>query len=286
MRRLPRAFVPAALLSAVAQCNGAVVPRLSPDGECDYNAPFGSPEVVLGLREIGTERSWGEHGAALSTDELEIYYDKVNNDPGVRYTASLYTARRSHRGAEWSTPERLTGVRVDWWARNPQLSPDGLTLYFARYPANAGPSRYYLLRRASKDAPFNSAPVALPLVPDASRPFFSADGRSIYYNLPPAKDGTSAIVRREWDGTNWTGDAVEVLHDGTGPIVSPDELQIFSSNRWTSLAYASRRAVTEAFDQPRAVEEITGSPTWTSANGCRIYLVTTGTTVVVAQRGR
>ena len=284
MRLFPRAFVPAALLSAFAQCGGAVVPRLSPDGECDYNASFGSAEVVLGLREIGTEWSWGTHGATLSVDELEIYFDKLNMDPGVKSTASLYTARRSQRGDEWSTPERLPGVPLEWWAWNPQLSPDGLTLYFARYPDNAGPSRYYLLRRASKDAPFKSAPVALPLVPEASRPFFSADGRSVYYTLPLAKDNTTAIVRREWDGTNWTGEPQELIQDGARPIVSADELHLYYANNGER-RYATRSSTTEPFGDVGSLPEVNESPVWLSPNACRLYLAPAAQ-ILVVQRGR
>lgn len=274
------------LAQVVSHCGGTVA-RLSPDGECDYNKPFGPREVVLTGRETPNGIVGDGHGASLSRDELDIYFDANQASPAR--TSGIFVARRSSRTSVWSTPRRIDAVPSDWWAWDPKISTDGLTLYFTEGAPLVLRKRYHALKRSTTEEAFAGPPIALSTLPADSAPLVSPDGRSVYY-LDDTHLDAVAIVRRAWDGEAWTGEP-EVQVRGGPPVVSIDEAQIYFP-RAHQLYYASRAGSSGPFGPEEAVAELGDAlPLAVSSNACRLYFATneynrTSSKIFVAQRGR
>ncbi len=82
--------------------------------------PFGTPQL-LAL----SDPSFDDDDPCLTRDQLEIFFDSNrdgNND--------LFSARRSAITEPWSTPVPITAVNSAAIEEHPQISGDGLTLYF------------------------------------------------------------------------------------------------------------------------------------------------------------
>jgi hypothetical protein len=108
--------------------------------------PFSTPTVVTGLAAADTD----VHGTSLTQDELEIYFSCARKGEASFH---IWTSTRASRDAAWNTatmPNELLGTDDDV---DPDVSWDGLTLYFASNRSSAG-FGLYVAQRTARDQPW------------------------------------------------------------------------------------------------------------------------------------
>ncbi len=104
--------------------------------------PFSTPTVVTLLPNNTTDI----HGTSLTQDELEIYFSCAAQGEASFH---IWSSTRTAKDALWTTATMvndITGIGND---HDPDVSPDGLTLYFASDRAGAG-YQLYVSRRIAK----------------------------------------------------------------------------------------------------------------------------------------
>jgi Tol biopolymer transport system component len=114
--------------------------------------PWQSP-VNLGPTVNSSE---GEASPSISTDGLELYFDSGPRRPGGQGDADLWVTRRATRSAPWRPPENLGPVvNSPHGDSTPQLSRDGLTLYFSSWrPSGFGNRDLWATTRRSLTEPW------------------------------------------------------------------------------------------------------------------------------------
>jgi hypothetical protein len=104
--------------------------------------PFSAPTVVTLLANNTTDI----HGTSLTQDELEIYFSCAGQGEASFH---IWSSTRTAKNAAWITAtmvNEITGIGND---HDPDVSPNGLTLYFASDRAGAG-YQLYVSRRIAK----------------------------------------------------------------------------------------------------------------------------------------
>ena len=131
-----------------------------------------------------------EGAPCLSANGLELYF--VSDRPGGSGTLDIWVTKRKSKDDSWDTPVNLgPTVNSSAWENQPNISADGLSLYFSEVTGTRGRSGsmgeadIWVTKRKSKNEPWG-APVNLgPTVngPDSeAAPSISTDGLSIYFN--------------------------------------------------------------------------------------------------------
>lgn len=113
---------------------------------------------------------------------------------------NLFEVRRSDPTAPWGTPMLMTTLNSSSRDRSPNISPDGLVIYFASdRPGGEGNNDIYMATRASTSDPF-STPVRVPEVSTAGNeddPWVSADGHTMMLtSTGPGGDSDIFIATR------------------------------------------------------------------------------------------
>ncbi|HJX64321.1 MAG TPA: hypothetical protein VJ860_10280 [Polyangia bacterium] len=129
--------------------------------------PFSAPTVVAGLAAADTD----VHGASLTQDELEIYFSCARKGEASFH---IWTSTRASRDAKWNTatmPNELVGPADD---ADPDVSWDGLTIYFASNRSSAG-FGLYVAQRIARDQPW----VELAAIQELSPPTMDRYGPSV-----------------------------------------------------------------------------------------------------------
>jgi hypothetical protein len=67
-----------------------------------------------------------EYAASISTDELEIFFTRLNFDHGVRFVS--YRATRNSKATPFSAPTPIAAITG--FAEAPAITADGRLLYF------------------------------------------------------------------------------------------------------------------------------------------------------------
>ena len=88
--------------------------------------PFGDPTVVAALSAPGT----AEDDPTLTGDMLEIYFSSLR--PGGAGGDDVWTASRPTLTAPWSAPVEVAVINTAGDEITPEVSADGLSLYFTR----------------------------------------------------------------------------------------------------------------------------------------------------------
>lgn len=153
--------------------------------------PFGTPQLVTGLRLSGT--LWGP---SLSGDGLTLYLGAVDSADGE----NIYRATRTNRGAVFSEAERIASLISTGDEGTPSVSPDELTIYFySTRVGGMGNRDLWVATRSSATADFG-APMALTLFNTSSmdhQPWISSDERLLLY----ASTGTTSQASDVWMAT-------------------------------------------------------------------------------------
>ncbi|MBI5511565.1 MAG: PD40 domain-containing protein [Deltaproteobacteria bacterium] len=162
----------------VACTDGGLSCSAGPAG-CDATAlpPFGPPVL---LAELNTPS--GEDDPTLTGDLLEILFD--SNRPGGLGGGDLWRATRASSSAPFGPPVNVTELNSTGSETTPEITPDGLTLFFGSdRPGGAGSHDLYVSTRASRSAPW-AAPARV-----AELATSSAD-----YAAAPAGDAALRVV--------------------------------------------------------------------------------------------
>jgi hypothetical protein len=177
-----------------------------------------------------------ETDPSLSTDGLTLFFR--SNRPGGFGGQDLWVAKRADKESEWDTPTNLgPQVNTEWDEIKPNISGDGLSLYFSDYswweptasprPGGQGQGDIWVTTRASKDDPWES-PVNLgPMVNSSAvdgGPCISADGSALFFFSNRSGGHGSHDI---WISTRLTSELIPEGYWGTpinlGSIVNSQE---------------------------------------------------------------
>jgi len=205
---------------------------------------WGTPENVG--PPVNTSRS--EYCPCISADGLELYFGSYNRPGGYGGRYEIWMAKRPTRNDAWGMPINL-GPPVN----TPQLSTDGLELYFSAFnrAGGYGTDDIWVTRRATKNDPWEP-PINLGPVVNSSasedHPFLSADGLALFFSgdrgqpLHPLRPGgfgnvdmwvtTRSSISEPWGTPVNLGPIVNSTSLDGGPVISPDGFTLyFSSER-------------------------------------------------------
>lgn len=110
--------------------------------------PFSTPTLVAGLFAAGTAPD--VHGASLTGDELEIYFSCARQGEASFH---IWKSTRITKDAVWNTATMVNEITGSGDDRDPDVSANGLTLYFASNRFGAG-SRFYVSQRTARGNPW------------------------------------------------------------------------------------------------------------------------------------
>jgi len=120
-----------------------------PDAGWDLG-PFGTAGLTMGLNTYDNEDD-----PTLRGDMLEIYFN--SDRPGGSGGGDIWRATRASVFDSWSGVENVAGVNTASTETTPELTADGLTLYFASDRAGgAGGTDIYRATRGSLAAAFDT----------------------------------------------------------------------------------------------------------------------------------
>ena len=195
------------------------------------NSPWQEP-VNLGPTVNSSER---EAAPAISPNDLELYFYMFDD-------WYLCKVTRPSRDDPWSSPVKVGPPVGAYEAVTPDVSGDGLSLYFAssNRPGGYGSNDIWVARRATIDDEWGE-PVNLGLKVNSSGndvcPTISTDGLTLVFNR--GLDSLWATTRKSIED-DW-GPAVMLGIDGPGylygPALSPDGSTMYfqASRKWGGL---------------------------------------------------
>lgn len=178
-----------------------------------------------------------EDNGCISADGLSLYFCSMRS--GGYGGEDLWVATRTSTKDEWGPAVNL-GPLINTNLHNwgPNISADGLSLYFCSGQAGSVNYDIWLTTRASKNDPWQE-PVKLgPLVNTTAHEFFpcvSADGLSLYFtsDRPGGFGGVDIwVTMRATKDDNWgepvnLGPVVNSTSGEVRPAISADELTLF-----------------------------------------------------------
>ena len=150
--------------------------------------PWGPP-VNLGPN---VNSSADEISASISTDGLSLFFSDGDGlgttaRPGGYGQSDIWLTQRASLSDPWEVPVNLgPEINLSFAAGAPEISADGLSLFFSGYrPSAGGTNDLWVAMRDALDAPWNT-PVNLGTSinsePDADlNPTISSDGRMLYF---------------------------------------------------------------------------------------------------------
>ena len=149
-----------------------------------YIATRASVDVGWGSAvNLGTKLNTAddEGGPSLSSDGLALYFH--SDRPGGVGTSDIYMASRKVIGP-WDSVTNLTTINSPAYDVAPEISRDGLTLYFHSNRANQTSFDIWVSKRTSKNDPWG-VPTLMPEPINSSDietgPAVSADNKIIYF---------------------------------------------------------------------------------------------------------
>jgi len=149
-----RSIVFAGTLAAAGGCDAERILAVSkaPDGggnpgdagQSDAGSPFGTPQVVTGLRGD----AFDVQDPAMNKEELDLYFTSPTGGQN-----DIWVARRSLTSDPWGSGALLTEVSSPQNDEDPEISPDGLNLFFSSDRGGDG-MHLYLSQRRTLDTPW------------------------------------------------------------------------------------------------------------------------------------
>lgn len=181
--------------------------------------------------------SYGEVIGCISSDELEMYFDRKSASGDW----DIYVSRRAAVDSDWGTPDNL-GLLINTSTHNEagaSISADGLTLYFTSDgPGGYGSGDIWVTKRATKEEPW-SIPTNIGQEVNSSAfdgyPFISIDNLELYfvsYRSGGYGNGDIWVTRRatqydSWEGSVNLGPTINTIYYETNPLLSQDGLLLF-----------------------------------------------------------
>lgn len=257
----PTLGTPVNLGPLVNSAGGEGSPEVSFDGlELYFNSNrpggFGATDIWVAKRP-NRESPWGqaenlgpvvntagaEIAPTISADGLELYFcDYQAPRPGGSGKSDIWLSRRPSRGGAWGPPVNL-GPLVNSAAEEitPEISPDGLELYFeSDRPGGVGADDLWVARRSSTSADWASAVWLGPTVNQAGNdhcPNMTSDGLTLFFDATAAGStvGDLMVVTRTTPRGEW-GRPVSLGHTASDHFASS------VSSDGTTLYFASTRS--------------------------------------------
>jgi Tol biopolymer transport system component len=243
---------------AANEPDGPVVDATPPDAP---TGPFGAVTVVPGLDGAGTEDD-----VSLTADQLEVFFDSSRT--GGLGGGDLWTATRGSVLDPFATPTNVTVLNGTGDDATPDVSGDGLTLYYVTDRAGGpGAKDIYVATRPDRSAAW-VGPVLVPELStpgDEAGPTFAADGRVMMFGTDgAANDLYEAGRARPADAWGPVGPVAELntAAEDAEPWINRDgTFLVFSSTRsggagGYDLWMARRASPEDVWDPPQPIAEL------------------------------
>jgi Tol biopolymer transport system component len=123
----------------------ATVDKATPDSSVDPSLPFSTPKAVAVLNS-----PYADDDPTLTGNMLEIYFNR---------SGEIWRSTRSSLTAQWSTPQVETTLSSSSGETNPEMLPDGLTIYLASsrtHPDAKGDYDIYISTRSAVGQPWST----------------------------------------------------------------------------------------------------------------------------------
>lgn len=218
--------------------------------------PWGTPAIIT----LSPPPSMGiDNHPSMTSDLLELYFSR---------TSDIYVAKRANVNAAWGAPALIAEVSSASFETGPQITSDGLALYFASdRPGGLGGLDIYLATRATRANPFGT-PVAvteLNSAADDSSPAPTSDQLTIVQSSTRASAGnvdiyvaTRASTSVPW-GPSLPITEVNSVASDNNPMLFDGQLTLYwdvtvGTNR--DIYQATRATTTAPFGMITAVAEL------------------------------
>jgi len=198
---------------------------------------------------------------SVSTDGLTLYVDAPDGSGGWQ----IYVLTRETIDDDWANETKPTPPNSSYSDGNPDISADGLTLFFnSDRPGGYGGKDMWLSTRATADEPW-SEPVNLgPAINGPYhevQPSVSTDGLSLFFSIHSDRPGgygdwdiwlsTRATTHDPWSEPVNLGPIVNSPSRDWGPDISSDGLKLFFASErpggyGDNDIWVTRRATTDA----------------------------------------
>lgn len=126
--------------------------------DAEMLGPFGTPQRIDVLSSNSPDDD-----PTLTADLLEIYFNTNRSDPD----GDIWFATRSSSTDAWGAPQLLVAASTADKETTPEISPDGLTLWFSSdRPGGRLLDDVYVIRRPSRSEPWSNAQLVAELNTD------------------------------------------------------------------------------------------------------------------------
>lgn len=239
--------------------------------------PFGTPFAVTSLNAGGDADD-----PTLPLDQLEIIFNSART--GSVGGNDLWTAKRAQATDPWGTPTNVSELNTAGDDATPEITRDGLTLYWVANGA-AGMKDIWMATRADRSSPWANKTriVELASAGDEAGPTITPDGLLFFFATNPTSTDDLYTSSRASTAATWSAPAAltalnmagvndsEPFINGTGTLI------LWASTRTgAGDIYMARRADrTQPWGAPMAVTEVNtasqeGDP-WLSADEHVLY---------------
>jgi Tol biopolymer transport system component len=160
-----------------------------------WSAPQPFPELMAGVTT---------QDPSVTADRLELYFAS-GRAPGCGGSSDIWVTTRAMTTDPWSTPTCVASVSSSLYDDSPEISRDGLTLYWSsnRTPTLGG-ADIYVSTRATRASAW-SAPARVAAVSSAANEAnvaISGDGQTMV--IDSDQSGNRDLYVSTWSGTAWS----------------------------------------------------------------------------------
>jgi len=228
--------------------------------------PWGTVEPPTPIAALAS--TFNDDDPTATSDLLELYFSSTSN----ANADTIWVSKRAAIGVPWGTPTLVTPLNTTGTENTPEISPDGLTLWFARSVSGTTTGHdVYVATRPTRTAAWSSGT----LVPELSSPSDdyaptpSGDGLSMVlssYRSPSIGADDFFASRRPSLTSPWTAPSwVPVLESTareSGPFRPGDDTLIYFTTWRTGMQIwrATRLDSSHPWDSPSVVSELSPAP--------------------------
>jgi Tol biopolymer transport system component len=245
------------------------------------NGSWSEPTALTSLNTEGHER-----GPSLTADGLEIFWFARSETSGTG-PYHIYSARRTDLSSPWSEPDYLVAANAAlYFSINPEVSSDGLTLWYASDLEDTGNYSIWRLSRTSRSAGWGAGQ-RIDTLSAGSPHSVAVDHGGTYAVLAVAEESdehlyftSRATSSQDWDENLMPLRAIQSGLSDEEPELSESGLQIFFASESPSggtrldIVRATRNSDTSDFGSPTLVEGLNSSMDdsgpWLSPDGTYI----------------
>ena len=224
-------------------------------------APLGPWTMIKSLDALN-DADASDDDPTLSADLRELYFASARNG-----AEDLFVSRRATPDDDWGAPSPVTELNTTGEDTDPELSRDGLTLYFSS--DRDGNMDIFVATRAGPSSPWQD-PTRIPALSSASSDYPSSqDAAETHILIQSARSGTVGMAdlwEATWTGSAWgtpTGvDELNTSDEDRTAWLSADGLTLmFASSRpggagVSDLYLTTRASLTAPYAEPERIVEL------------------------------